>query len=89
MKNQHSLDVLKNSHKGSFKNKEELLNYENCGCFLCLNIFKTKELIEWIEESDKKETAICPKCRVDSVLSEKYPISDKIFMEEMQNYWSE
>ena len=89
MKNQYSLDVLKNSHKGCFKNKEELLNYKNKKCNQRLNIFKTKELIEWIEESDKKETAICPKCGVDSILSEKYPISDKIFMEEMQNYWSE
>ena len=50
MKNQYSLDVLKNSHKGCFKNKEELLNYENCGCFLCLNIFKTKEFADFTVE---------------------------------------
>lgn len=83
----YSLDILKISFEGSFKNKTELLQYKNCGCFYCLNLLKVEEITEWVNESDNTETAVCPKCGIDSILSEKYPIFEKIFMEEMQNYW--
>lgn len=87
MKNKYTLDIIKNSHKGCFKNKDEVLNFEECGCFYCTTIFSTSEIDEWIEESDGKETAVCPKCGIDSILSEKYPIFDKVFLDEMQFYW--
>ena len=36
-----------------------------CGCFHCLAIFPASEIKEFI---DMTETAMCPKCGIDSVL---------------------
>lgn len=87
MEEKYSKEFLKISHKGSFKNKKELLDSKICGCIYCENTFSPKEIIEWIIEADKNETAICPKCGIDSLLSENYPILDKIFLSEMNKLW--
>jgi NAD-dependent SIR2 family protein deacetylase len=46
-----------------------------CGCFHCLAIFPGTEISEWIDEGG---TPLCPKCGIDSVLSEyeRYDISE-------------
>ncbi|WBV60141.1 cytoplasmic protein [Chryseobacterium camelliae] len=87
MNNKYELEFLLGSHKGSFKNKNEILNYKECGCFYCKKIFFSSEIVDWNKENDAEETAICPKCGIDSVLSEKYPISDNLFLIEMYKYW--
>ena len=87
MEEKYSKEFLKTSHKGSFKNKKELLGSQICGCFYCENTFFPIEIIEWIKETDSNETAMCPKCGIDSVLSEKYPILDKTFLSEMNKRW--
>ncbi len=88
MKKDYDLVFLINSHKGSFKNKIELLKFEKCGCFYCRKMFYSKEISEWIFDGILgEETAQCPKCGIDSVLSEKYPISDPIFLDKMFKYF--
>jgi hypothetical protein len=67
--------------------KKELLDSQICGCFYCEKTFYPIEIIEWIKETDSNETAMCPKCGIDSVLSEKYPILDKTFLSEMNKLW--
>ncbi len=49
----------------SFKNRKKPEENEYCSCFYCLSIFKSSEIIEWI---DNEYTAICPKCGIDSVI---------------------
>lgn len=52
-------------HKLSFKNKE-LLDLENYGsCFSCFYASKISEIKRW---TDCGQTAICPKCGIDSIL---------------------
>jgi NAD-dependent SIR2 family protein deacetylase len=63
-----------------------MLESDLAGCFHCKEVFSTKEINEWIKEKIG-ETAVCPKCGIDSVLSCKFPISDKIFLKEMCKYW--
>ena len=87
MEEKYSIEFLKTSHKGSFKNKKELLDSQICGCFYCEKTFYPIEIIEWIKETDSNETAMCPKCGIDSVLSEKYPILVKTFLSEMNKLW--
>lgn len=36
-----------------------------CGCFYCLQTFDASEIVEWI---DGGSTALCPRCKLDSVL---------------------
>lgn len=58
-----------------------------CGCFYCEQLFSPREITEWIEEPNGGQTAICPKCGIDSVLGEELPIEDKAFLNEMNRMW--
>ncbi|MFB9080056.1 cytoplasmic protein [Flavobacterium procerum] len=84
--NQYDIDFIKNAHKGSSSHKTEILDGDLCGCFHCKNVFSAREIKEWIKEREG-ETAVCPLCGIDSVLSSKFPINHKIFLEEMNQYW--
>lgn len=77
---------IKKVHQFSSEHKKELLESELCGCFFCCKTFKPDEIIDWIEDKNG-ETAICPHCDIDSVLSDKYPIKDDDFLSEMNKYW--
>ena len=79
-------DYLELSHKSSSSHKTEILTANLCGCFYCEQTFLPNEIEEWIEENIG-ETAICPKCGIDSVLSSKFPIKDKLFFKKMNKYW--
>lgn len=48
-------------------NRKQLKMDKICGCYNCLTIFKPSEIEDWL---DKKDTAVCPYCGVDSVVSE-------------------
>ena len=43
--------------------------------------------MDWIEETNNEETALCAKCGIDSILSSKWPIEDPEFLKEMNLYW--
>lgn len=36
-----------------------------CGCFSCLHIFPSEDVIDWIDDG---ETPLCPTCGMDSVM---------------------
>ena len=74
------------AHKFSSNHKKALLNDHKCGCFFCLEIFDPKEITNWID--DTEGTAVCPYCKVDSVIGESsgYPIT-KEFLSKMNLYW--
>lgn len=83
----YDLDFLLKAHKHSSSHKTEILSGELCGCFYCMQTFHPHEITEWIEENNGEETAICPKCGIDSVLADNLPITDKDFSKEMNSYW--
>jgi hypothetical protein len=56
---------LEAAHKHSIFNREELQRSSLCGCFYCFATFTPAEVSEWIDEG---QTALCPKCPVDSVI---------------------
>ncbi len=82
----YEFKYLKIAHDNCSEHKKEILKSEFCGCFYCCEKFETKDIKEWILD-EKDETAICPKCGIDSVVSEKYPISDINFLNEMNECW--
>ena len=71
-------NLLKRDFSTSSFNRKSLQEDLICGCFYCLEIFNPKELEEW--EGKKEDTAICPRCGIDSVIgkSSGFPIK-KIF----------
>ena len=79
------------AHKYCTNNKFELESNPKCGCFCCTEIFDSSEITEWLIEDNPADihgTAICPKCDIDSVISEAtgYPITEE-FMNSMHDIW--
>ena len=72
-------------HDHSNNNREELFASDKCGCFHCLAIFPQSEIEDWIDNDD---TAMCPRCHIDSVIGSKsgYPITQE-FLQDMQDRW--
>ena len=87
MSEDYSEDVLKAVHNACVSNRSDLQNGETCGCFYCLNIFNSSEIEEWVKDKGG-DTAICPKCGIDVVISEKagYPLTEH-FLSKMQKFW--
>ena len=58
------------AHKHSIFHKSEIMKSDICGCFYCLEIFPPSKIEEWTDQdlNDKEETAMCPKCAIDSVI---------------------
>ena len=82
---------LDKAHKYSNNHKPELEKDNICGCFYCLHIYNPKEIKEWIianNSCDRRGTAICPKCDIDSVIGESsgFPIT-KEFLIAMNKRW--
>ena len=86
MKHQkYSNEFLNESFKGCINNKSEIAEGKLCGCYNCLQISEVKNIVEWISEPNGgEESAACPNCTFDSVLSSKYPIEDPEFLLEMR-----
>lgn len=88
LKHKHNGDVdppddLRIGHAASSRHKKQLEHAEKCGCFYCLKTFPVTEIEEWIDDG---ETALCPKCGIDSVV----PVGQNIhpeFLKRMQQFW--
>ncbi len=78
------------AHERSIFHKSEIISSEICGCFYCLETFPPSEIEEWTDQDfeDKEETALCPKCGIDSVIGSAsgFPIT-KEFLLRMHNHW--
>lgn len=82
----YTKEYLELAHKNSFCNQADVLADSLCGCFYCNSTFLPTDIIEWIIE-ENGETAICPNCNVDSVLSSKWPVTNPLFLKDMNLFW--
>ena len=85
--------TLKEIHNYSGWHEESVKNSNRCGCFSCLTMFPSSEVLDWITEPENcprgpGKTAICPKCGVDTVLpeSEHYHL-DIDLLKKMNQKW--
>lgn len=46
-------------------NRDILAKEDYCSCFSCVGIYPTRDITKW---TDENQTALCPRCGVDSVL---------------------
>ena len=82
---------LNAAHRYSNNHKPELEKDHLCGCFYCMEIFHPAEITDWLIGDgpiDRRGTAICPKCGIDSVIGESsgFPIT-KEFLSTMHDHW--
>ena len=73
------------AHDHSRRHRTEILASNLCGCFYCRGTFSPAAIEDW---TDDDQTAICPKCGIDSVIGSKagFPLT-KEFLDEMHGYW--
>jgi hypothetical protein len=77
------------AHRHSSFNREELLASELCGCFSCCTTFPPSKIQEWADRgSGIGQTAVCPKCGIDSIIGSEsgYPLTDE-FLARMNQHW--
>lgn len=82
--------IYDKAHKASIINRDQITQSKICGCFYCLYIFPKEEISEWIDDQSNPEgdTALCPKCGIDSVLGDKAGFElSKEFLTQMNLRW--
>mgnify|MGYP003377894986 CR=1 FL=1 len=81
------MDII-TAHKFCSNNRESILKSKECGCFYCLELFSPKEIVFWRSYKDGVgESALCPRCRINSVIGDADLKFDISFLESMQKYW--
>ncbi len=65
-------------HLTPFKNRSAIEKAGSGVCYHCLSNFSSAQIVDWTDDS---QTAICPRCGIDSVLAQTEP---KITMEQLQ-----
>jgi|GEM_PF-2508688 len=73
------------AHEWSSYHRETLRESEICGCFYCLKVFPPREIELWTDDDD---TALCPKCGIDSVIGSASGYSiEREFLQKMHDHW--
>lgn len=73
------------AHKHSSRHRAEIEVSARCGCFFCFRTFPNTEIKAW---TDANQTALCPRCGVDSVLgsASKHRLDDT-FLRQMHTHF--
>jgi hypothetical protein len=82
----HTLELTNTAalHKAASFHRYEVFHSEDCGCFFCMEKFKSSQVTEW---TDKGLTALCPHCHMDAVIpsSARRPVSEET-LQDMNRY---
>ena len=76
-------EELKSAHRHSIHHRHELEANTEAGCFYCLEMFSS-EIEDWCDEG---QTALCPKCGIDSVIGNAVVGISTQFLSKMHSYW--
>jgi hypothetical protein len=84
----YTIDMLEAAHRHSARHREAIETSKFCGCFYCERTFEPSEIEFWV---DSEQTAICPKCSIDSVLGDRsgLPVTAAAFLKAMHERWFE
>ena len=66
------------------RNRSFLAGDTRCGCFHCQQTYRADEITEWVDDG---QTAICPRCGVDAVLSARSDALTADFLARMHERW--
>ncbi len=73
------------AHRHSSNHRAELAASAVCGCFYCLSTYEPAGIAEWVDDD---QTALCPRCGIDSVIGSAsgYPIT-AAFLKAIHAHW--
>ena len=76
------------AHKHSSRHRDHVERSKMCGCFYCKQTFPPSEINRWV---DDEQTALCPKCGIDSVIGDAdiAGVTRPDFLKSMHAYWFE
>jgi len=80
---------LQRLHKACSNNRASIKRGAKAGCFYCLEIFPKEDVQEWSSDHSG-EYAICPRCGINSVISQsEFPsLRDlRAALRPMHEYW--
>jgi uncharacterized paraquat-inducible protein A len=79
-------DLLLRAHKASINHRSQIEASHLCGCFHCRKTFEPSKIDEWV---DDEETAMCPRCGIDSVIGDAsgFPAVEPEFLSAMHRLW--
>jgi hypothetical protein len=76
--------AIRKAHTHSAGHRAAILASSICGCFFCCATFEPAQIEDWI---DMGQTALCPRCGVDSVIGDRSGATISVeFLEEMNRY---
>lgn len=77
--------LMHKAHDASSNHQEAVSTSELCGCYCCMKTFTPSEIVE---TTDNEQTALCPKCGIDSVIGDQsgFPITTE-FLDRMNKFW--
>jgi len=80
-----SEEYIRKAPMYAFKNREAVLQSQVCGCYNCLEVIQVEDIDLW---TDDDETALCPKCTMDTLLPESLgcPLDTTSLME-IRDHW--
>jgi hypothetical protein len=78
---------LKALHDLSRSHRSLVESSAKCGCFYCGKMFPPAAIREWVDKLGSNNTALCPKCGIDSVLPGKIVRVSKEVLDEMNDYY--
>ena len=61
-------------------NRRALSGAQICGCYYCLGEFDADQIAEWVDDND---TALCPRCGIDTVIGFETGGADKELLLQM------
>ena len=78
-------DRIRDAHQHSSKHRSEINASDICGCFYCEKTFGPHEIADWVDDG---QTALCPKCGIDSVIGSAsgFPVNTEV-LHQMCEYW--
>lgn len=84
---------LRDAHKHSIRNHDEIQRSALCGCFHCQRIFPAADVTTWIEENPEPNGSVsttgwCPHCGIDALIGDASGFQlDSQFLARMRKLW--
>ena len=90
MSNSKISKIYRDAHIVTSKNWRLLKKSKMCGCIYCCKVYPAAEVVDWCNERDRRRTALCPYCGIDSVIPDAsgWPL-DEDFLKKMKYWWFE
>jgi hypothetical protein len=83
-------DLHIRAHAASSQHRGQIMKSSICGCFCCLSMFAPDDIEDWVDvdETGIGQTALCPRCGIDSVLGSAsgYPVTPEL-LRRMSAHW--